>query len=138
MRTKQPEDRSAKPGLERTEVERPAPKTEGATLSDKEVADIRANAAFRSVVDNIHAAVNQEYNVLGGPGASTDLSKVYIDSRLQQVEIQPGKNVSPAPFLAVHEISEAYLMEKLGWSWQMAHQVATAEERRAVEAAGGD
>jgi 8-oxo-dGTP pyrophosphatase MutT (NUDIX family) len=90
---------------------------------------------FRSLeAVNPTARVNNEFEVPGLAGYSLDGNTVYIDRRLPK--LLDGHDI--IQFLLVHEITEKALIDRLGFSYEHAHELALRSERRAVELAGLD
>ena len=76
--------------------------------------------------------LNRDYNVPGLAGYSIDGSTIYIDKRVPN---HTG-NIETDQFLLVHEATEKALMDKLGFGYPHAHDLALHAEKRAVERAG--
>lgn len=76
--------------------------------------------------------IDRTYWVPGLAGYSLDGTKVYIDGRLPEM----WNGVHTDKYLVIHEVTEKSLMDKLGFSYGYAHDMALEAERHAVEADG--
>jgi hypothetical protein len=61
---------------------------------------------------------------------------VYIDSRLPKTLMDGNKAYDVTRYLLIHECVEKCLMHDLGMHYELAHNLATAAEKSAVEADG--
>ena len=85
--------------------------------------------------------LNFDYWIPYLAGYSVDWKKnptVYIDCRLPKKITYKGKSLDVIRYLLIHECTEKSLMDELGMPYILAHNLATAAERTAVEADGGD
>ena len=78
--------------------------------------------------------LNRDFNVPGLAGSSLDSKTVYIDKRVPE----GYDDVKTDKYLLVHEVTEKTLMDKLGFSYPHAHDIALHAEKRAVERDGID
>jgi phosphatase NudJ len=76
--------------------------------------------------------VDRRYWVPGLAGSNLEGSTTYIDSRLPE----SFKGYHTDKYLLIHEVTEKWLMDKLGFDYGYAHNIALAAERYAVEADG--
>ena len=83
-------------------------------------------AGMRNVV------VDRDYWMPGLAGSNLDGTKTYIDSRLPEY----FNGVQTDKYLLIHEVTEKWLMDKLGFDYGYAHNIALASEKYAVEADG--
>jgi len=83
--------------------------------------------------------LNREYWIPYLAGYSVEWTKdptVFIDSRLPKDVLYKGKKYDVTRYLVIHECVEKCLMDELGMHYVLAHNLATAAERTAVEADG--
>lgn len=79
---------------------------------------------------------DKEHDIPYTGGYSKDGSTIYFDRHLPAtIKLERDgvvKEIDPFPYLSMHESLEKTLIDQLGFSYEHAHQLATAYERRGV------
>ena len=82
--------------------------------------------------------LNTKYEVPYLAGYSKDGSTIYIDRRLPRYFSSSKGKIDLYKYLAVHELSEKVIEDKLGLTYQQSHHIATKIEREYLEHDGYD
>ena len=111
---------------------RPLQKSETPTISHGPFA--KFFKAFEKYLGSgmMNTKVNRQYWVPGLAGSSLDGKIVFIDARLPEV----FKGFRTDKYLLIHEVTEKVLMDRLGFDYGYAHNLALAAEQYAVESDG--
>jgi hypothetical protein len=95
-----------------------------------------SDAIMQEVIEEVlkGVTVSRSYDVpyLGGSSRS---GTVYIDRRLPRSFRTDGRRVAADPFIVLHEAVERAVGDRLGLTYQHAHQIALRVEEAAVRAA---
>jgi len=78
--------------------------------------------------------INTDYEIPYLAGYSVKGDMIYIDKRLpRRLKTKSGRVIDLFKYLVVHEIVEKYLEDHKHYKYAYAHELATGEERNAVE-----
>lgn len=94
---------------------------------------------FKAQISKIMAniTINREYDVPYGAGGNADNSVLYIDrDRPQTLKNSKGQDVNVDQIALLHEIYESVIRSTLKIPYDVGHELALFEERRAAEDAG--
>jgi hypothetical protein len=110
-------------------------------MSSQALERIQQDPALRGQLHR-YRSLDREHDLPYLAGYSRDGSTIYIDRHLPEeleYELDGRKRpFRPDRFLEIHEGWEKTLIDRLGYTYDGAHRVATGAERRAVLAAGLD
>lgn len=79
------------------------------------------------------AAINRDYDVPYLAGYSKDGNTVYLDKDLPKTIKIDGKEIDVAEEIAIHELAEKTFEDRLGFSYDKAHRLATHSEETEVK-----
>ena len=86
---------------------------------------------------NEEVTICRDYEVPGIAGSSVDGKTVFIDKRVPKtLTLKSGKEMHLDHPLAVHELTERAVLHGLGLTYDHAHYIAYAAEKRFVELEG--
>src|SRR5579864_2561960 len=96
-----------------------------------------SDAIMQQVIGQVlkDVRVSRAYDVPYLGGSSRD-GTIYIDRDLPRTFRSDGRRVAADPFIILHEAIERAVGDRVGLSYQHAHQIALRVEEAAVRAAG--
>lgn len=106
-------------------------------LPDQALSKPHIDEAIRTLMNRVSLDGTHWVPYLGG--YSQDFRQhptVYLDNRFPDSIPVQGKSLKPYRYILIHECVEKSLMDELGFSYEIAHDFATAAEKSAVEADG--
>ena len=112
------------------------PPLSGAEMDIFKALSFEDDAEDASGADSI--PVDSRYDVPYLAGLSRDRSVIYIQRGLPKFIEVNGKRLNFWAAIEIHELVEKALMDNLGWSYEKAHELATADEQHFVEEHGVD
>ena len=106
-------------------------------VSETEEDTLVSDAILQDVVAAIYknARIDRRYDVPYLAGSSRT-GTIYIDRRMPRTLRVGSRRVEVDPFVALHEAIERAVGDRLGLTYQHAHQIALRAEEAAVRAAG--
>jgi hypothetical protein len=79
---------------------------------------------------------NHDYDIHGLAGYNPAGTSFYVDKDMPKTFTHNNKEVEVEQFLIIHELVEKTLEDKLGLTYEKAHEIANAAEKAAVEQKG--
>ena len=106
-------------------------------VSETEEDTLVSDAILQEVVATIfkNARIDRRYDVPYLAGSNRK-GTIYIDRRMPKTLVVGKRRVEVDPFVALHEAVERAVGDRLGLTYQHAHQIALRAEEAAVRAAG--
>lgn len=107
-------------------------------LTRREIDDMLADPRVRKALAKIKrgASINSDYEIPYLAGYSEDGRTIYLDKELPKAVKISGEMTDVRPFIVVHEMTEKAVIDALDARYEVAHDVATDAEHRAVSEAG--